>query len=218
VRFDPTQLLMLPVCVLSLIVHECAHALAAMACGDPTPRERGRLTLNPMPHLSWIGSLLVPALLLGFHAPILFGWARPVPVSFGNLENPRNDPVKVALAGPLANLLLAIAFAAMARFAPPHGFFAPLAQLGIAGVLWNCSVGLLNLVPIPPLDGSWLLMRFLRLRHIIALQYFRGIALLLFAAMLAWPMLSSLVFLNPLRLAVRACLALFGGARLGITL
>lgn len=218
VPFDPTQLLLLPVCVLSLVVHECAHGLMAMACGDPTPRERGRLTLNPFPHLSLVGSLVLPAILLGFHAPILFGWARPVPVSWANLSNPRNDPVKVALAGPLANLVLAVAFAALVSFAPEQGFFAPLSQLGMAGVLWNCSVALLNLIPIPPLDGSWLLMRFLRLRHIIALQYFRGVGYLLVAVMLAIPMLSGFVFLAPLRFAMRACLAIFGGVRLGITL
>lgn len=210
VRFDPSQLLILPVCVLSIVVHECAHGVAAVACGDPTPRERGRLTLNPLPHLEVVGSLLVPSLLLVLHAPVLIGWGKPVPISWANLESPRNDPVKVALAGPASNLLLALAFAALARVAPTSGFLAPLRDLGVAGVLWNCSVGLLNLIPVPPLDGSWVLKRFLRLKHIIALQYFRGIALMLIAALLALPVFHGVLFLPPLRLAVHACLGLFG--------
>jgi Zn-dependent protease len=167
VHFDPAQLLVLPVCVLSLVVHECAHGLAALACGDATPRERGRLTLNPIAHLSIVGTLLVPMVLLVFHVPILFGWARPMPVSWANLKHPRNDPVVVALAGPLSNFLLAVLFAGLASVAPPSGFLAPLRDLGIAGVQWNCALGLFNLIPIPPLDGAeaWKLPRLLRQWH-----------------------------------------------------
>jgi Zn-dependent protease len=208
VAFDPTQLSILPVCVLSLVAHECAHGLAAIACGDPTPRERGRMTLHPLPHLDAIGTLLVPAALLAWQAPLWFGWAKPMPVSWGNLRDPRNDPVKVALAGPLASLALAILFAALAAVAPRTGFFAPLSVWCVAGVAWNCSLALIHLIPIPPLDGSWLLMRFLRLRHIIALHHFRGLAYVMLGALVAWPP-TSVVLVGPLRVAVHACLALF---------
>jgi Zn-dependent protease len=212
--FDPTQLTMLPVVVLSLVAHECAHGWAAIACGDPTPRERGRMTLHPGPHLDPIGTLLVPGLLLAFHAPLGFGWARPMPVSWGNLGNPRNDPVKVALAGPLASGALALLFAALAAVAPRTGFFAPLSAWCLTAVAWNCSLALLHLIPVPPLDGSWALMRFLRLRHIIALHHFRGIAYVMLGALVAWPP-TSIVLIGPVRFAVDACVALFA-ARLGV--
>jgi Zn-dependent protease len=215
VHFDPGSLAILPVCVLSLVVHECAHGWAAMACGDSTPRERGRMTLDPIPHLSAFGSLVLPACILAFHSPWLFWWARPMPVSWANLRDPRNDPVKVALAGPVASLALALVFAGLARWAPQTGFFAPLHEWCVAGVTFNCSIGLLNLVPIPPLDGSWLLMRFLRLRHIIALHHFRGLAYLVFGVLLAAPFTSSLL-LGPLKLAVQACLSLAGMPRTGL--
>src|SRR5947207_10281749 len=113
VRFDPVSLLAFPVCIFSIVAHECAHGLMALACGDTTARDRGRLTLNPFPHVDPIGSILIPAGLLLVHSPVLFGWAKPVPIDWAKLRNPRNDPVKVALAGPASNFLLALMFAAL---------------------------------------------------------------------------------------------------------
>jgi len=210
VSFDPAFFLVLPVFVLSIVVHECAHGVMALWCGDTTARDRGRLTLNPLPHIDPLGSLLLPGLLFLVHSPFLFGWAKPVPINWANLRSPRNDPVKVALAGPLSNALLALAFAALARLAPATGPLAPLGAMAIAGVVWNCALGLFNLIPIPPLDGSWLLMRFLPLRHIIALQHFRLLGMALVMLLLASPAISSRVLIAPLRLAVHACLGLFG--------
>ena len=209
-HFDPTVLLTFPVFLLSIIVHECAHALAAFWLGDPTARERGRLTLNPLPHIDWLGSVIVPATLLAFRVPFLFGWAKPVPVDWARLRRPHDDQVKVALAGPASNFLLAMCFAAVVRLAPQTGFWAPLELMGVAGVYWNCALGLFNLIPIPPLDGSWVLMRFLPLRHIIALQQFRFVGFLVVALLLATPAVSNVVFLTPLRMAVHGCLGLFG--------
>ncbi len=208
-KLDPVVIVVFPVAVLSIVVHECAHGLAALWCGDPTARDRSRLTLNPLPHLDPLGSLLLPGLLLATHAPVLFGWAKPVPVDWAKLRSPRNDPVKVALAGPASNLLLAVLCAALARFAPATGFWAPLRDMGLGGVVFNCALGLLNLIPIPPLDGSWVLMRLLPLRHVIALHQFRLVGLALVVLMFASPRISG-VFLTPLRLTVHACLALFG--------
>jgi len=215
VHLDPNFLLVFPVFVLSIVVHECAHGLVALWNGDTTARDRGRLTLNPIPHVDPVGSLL---LLLLTHAPFLFGWAKPVPINWANLKNPRNDPVKVALAGPASNALLAIGFAAVTRLAPTSGFFAPLRDMGVAGVVWNCALGLFNLIPIPPLDGSWVLMRFLPMRHIIALHQFRLLGLALIMVLFASPSISNVVLLTPLRFAVHACFSLFGVSPSGAAL
>jgi len=210
VHLDSTTFVVFPVFVLSIVVHECAHGLVALWHGDTTARDQGRLTLNPIPHVDPFGSLLLPGLLLLSHAPFLFGWAKPVPVNWANLRNPRNDPVKVALAGPASNGLLALVFAALTRVAPDSGFFAPLRDVGIAGVVWNCALGLFNLIPIPPLDGSMVLMRFLPLRHILVLHQFRLLGLPLLVVLFAAPVVSHVVLLGPLSLAVRACFTLFG--------
>ncbi len=217
VRFDPSIFLVLPVFVLSVIVHETAHGLVALWCGDPTARERGRLTLNPLPHVDLMGSLVLPALLFLFRAPFLFGWAKPVPVDWARLRNPRNDPVKVALAGPAANALLALGFAGLARLTPAAAgpgsaasFFVPLHDMALAGVVWNCALGLFNLIPLPPLDGSWVLMRFLRLRHILALHQYRFVGLAVVLLLFSTPATSRVLFYDPLRAVVRLCLGLFG--------
>jgi Zn-dependent protease len=165
-----------------------------------------------------VGSILVPSALLIFHSPLWFGWAKPIPLERANLRSPRNDSVTVALAGPLANFLLALAFAGLVRAAPAAGFWAPLRDLGYAGVAWNCAVGLLNLIPIPPLDGSWVLMRFLRLRHIVALHHFRLVGLALVVLLLVSPVTSGTLLEAPLRVAVRACLDLLGAPRAGVAL
>jgi Zn-dependent protease len=217
VHFDPSIFLILPVFVLSVIVHEAAHGLMALWCGDATAREHGRLTLNPIPHVDLMGSIVLPVLLFLFRAPFLFGWAKPVPVDHGRLRHPRNDAVKVALAGPASNGLLALVFAALARLAPESGaagswaaFFAPLREMALAGVVWNCALGLFNLIPIPPLDGSWVLMRFLRLRHVLALNRFRFVGIVLVMFLFSSHYTSNLLFYGPLRFAVNACLGLFG--------
>ena len=96
--------------VLAITIHEAAHAFAADRLGDPTPRIQGRLSLNPLAHLDWIGSFLVPAFLIFSGSPLLFGWAKPVQFDPYNLEHPRRDSALISFAGPLANLLLALLF------------------------------------------------------------------------------------------------------------
>jgi Zn-dependent protease len=135
-----------------------------------------------------------------------------VPVEAAALRHPIGDRLQVALVGPASNLLLAILFAALARVAPEGG---PWAAVARAGVVWNCSLALLNLIPIPPLDGSWVLMRFLPLRHIIALRQHRIVGLALVLVVAISPLASRLLLQTPLRLGVDACLALFGVPRIG---
>jgi len=210
VHFDPTFFVVFPVFVLSVVVHECAHGVVALWEGDPTARDGGRITLNPIPHVDPVGSLLLPGLLLVAGAPFLFGWAKPVPVDRARMRNPRDGSVRVALAGPVSNFLLAIAFAGLARIAPDHGFWSPLRAMGYSGVMWNCALGLFNLIPVPPLDGSWVLMRFLRMRHIITLHRFRSFGMLIVLGLMMSPAISRVLFQRPLETLVRACLGLFG--------
>lgn len=147
----------LPV-LFAITVHEVAHGWVANRFGDPTAKRLGRLTLNPIKHIDPIGTLLVPALLLmigGF----LFGWAKPVPVTWENLKHPKRDMAIVAAAGPLSNLAMAILWAVILKVAVSlSGQFdwlaKPLAYMGIAGISINIMLMVLNLLPLPPLDGG----------------------------------------------------------------
>ena len=217
-NFDPSVLFTFPVFVLSIVVHECAHGLVALWNGDPTAHERGRLTLNPLPHVDPLGSIILPGMLLLTGAPFLFGWAKPVPVDGSRLRHPHNDQVKVALAGPASNILLALAFALLVRLSPEHGFWAPLRLMGYSGVVWNCALAIFNMIPVPPLDGSWVLMRFLPMRHIIVLQQFRWLGMIMVVLLMSVPVVANAVLYAPLRVAVRACLGIFGMTSDGITL
>ena len=138
----------------SIIVHEISHGFVADRLGDPTPRLSGRLTLNPFVHIDPIGSILVPLLLYLSHSGFLFGWAKPVPINPDNLPDRQFDEVKVALAGPLSNLALAVLAALLARLLPVDGVV--LGWL-ITVVHFNLVLAIFNLIPIPPLDGSRLL-------------------------------------------------------------
>jgi Zn-dependent protease len=156
---DPVQILcwILPV-VLAVTLHEVAHGWAARGLGDPTAAEQGRLSLNPIRHLDPIGTLLVPAV-LALTSGFIFGWAKPVPVNFRRLRRPRRDMALVALAGPGANLLMIVAwtaFTAAVNAAQPllGAAAAALIYMGWQGIIANSVLMLLNLVPIPPLDGS----------------------------------------------------------------
>ncbi len=220
-------LLIFPVVLFSVVVHECAHGLAALRCGDATARERGRLTLNPLAHLDPIGSIVVPGLLWVVHAPFLLGWAKPVPIDHARLRDPRNDAVKVAMAGPLSNVLLALFFAACVRLAtgvvapdlpPGTTVLATLGGVAMAGVVWNVCLALFNLLPIPPLDGSWLVMRFLRLRHILLLHQFRLVGLVLVAAVMSSPFVSRVLFGVPARAVIGLVLGVFGVSLRGFDL
>lgn len=142
----------------SVIAHEVMHGVMADYLGDPTARYLGRLTLNPLPHIDPVGSILLPLLLIMTGSPIVFGWAKPVPYNPYNLRNQKYGNALVAGAGVGTNLALAIIFGALIRFFPLPDALIPLfAQI----VAVNIALGVFNLVPIPPLDGSKILFDFL---------------------------------------------------------
>ncbi len=146
----------LPV-VFAITAHEAAHGWAAKRRGDNTAFLLGRLTLNPLKHIDWLGTVILPCLLLVTGSGFIFGWAKPVPVDTRNFKRPLQDMAFVALAGPLSNLLMALAWALLARVGVMIGVEAvslPLIYSGVAGITINLVLFLINLLPIPPLDGS----------------------------------------------------------------
>lgn len=141
------------VLILSIIAHEVAHGYAANSLGDPTARLAGRLTLNPIPHIDLMGSIVIPALLIFTQSPILFGWAKPVPYNPYNLKNQRWGETLVAAAGSATNIFLAILFGLMVRFGSSIGFGQTALSLAATIAFVNLFLGLFNLIPFPPLDG-----------------------------------------------------------------
>ena len=183
-------LLLIPCLVIAIVFHEVAHGWAALALGDPTAKERRRLTLNPIRHVDLVGTLLVPGALALLGGPV-FGWAKPVPVNFARLRNPRLGMMLVAAAGPATNLLLATLGAVMLGLyagsltAPPDGVneyvFGGL-QLFI---LINVFLALFNLLPIPPFDGSHIVEGLLPRSMAVHYAKLRNLGMLLFVALIA---------------------------------
>lgn len=161
----------LPV-LFAITVHEAAHGYAARYFGDPTAHMLGRISLNPLRHIDPVGTLLMPLLLyFATSGAFLFGYAKPVPVNFGRLRNPKRDMVWVALAGPGANLAMAIGWTVLAYVLVALGteerFFLEMAQ---AGMLVNLVMFAFNLFPLPPLDGGRILVGLLPMRQAVAVS------------------------------------------------
>lgn len=146
------------VLILSATIHEYMHGFVADQLGDPTAKNAGRLSLNPIKHLDPIGSVILPFILVISGSPFVFGWAKPVPYNPNNLNDRKYGDAKVAIAGPLANFSMAIIFSIMFRFLDPLSMFAQLVSVII---IVNLVLMIFNLVPIPPLDGSKVLATFL---------------------------------------------------------
>lgn len=144
----------LPV-IFAITAHEAAHGYAAKYFGDMTAHNAGRISLNPLRHIDPFGTLLLPALTIMLGG-ILFGWAKPVPVDFGKLRRPKKDMLWVAAAGPAANLVMAILWILLIKFSTglPESIELPMALMGKAGVTINVVLMVLNLFPLPPLDGG----------------------------------------------------------------
>jgi len=139
--------------ILSIIAHEVAHGYAAASLGDPTARLAGRLTLNPLPHIDLMGSILIPALLVFTNSPILFGWAKPVPYNPYNLKSQRWGETFVAVAGSTTNIFLAIIFGLIVHYGSVIGLDTTALFLAKWIAFINLFLGLFNLIPFPPLDG-----------------------------------------------------------------
>ncbi|MDF2530340.1 MAG: hypothetical protein K0Q57_1220 [Gammaproteobacteria bacterium] len=168
-EFDLAQklLIWLIPLVFAITLHEVAHGWVASYCGDKTAKMLGRLTLNPIKHMDILGTLVLPiTLLLLSGGRFAFGWAKPVPVDWRNLKSPRWQMPLIALSGPLANILMAIIWALIAKLGltmqasnPWAGLI--LLNMGMSGIMINLVLGVLNLIPIPPLDGSRIFSSFL---------------------------------------------------------
>ncbi len=156
--------------IFAITIHEAAHGYAARKLGDNTAYVLGRVTLNPAKHIDPVGTILLPLLLILTGSPFLFGYAKPVPVRFDRLRNPKIDSIWVALAGPGANFIQALVWAIiwvlLKLMDIQEPFFAKMAQ---AGVMWNIGLLVFNLFPIPPLDGGRILAGLLPARQSIAL-------------------------------------------------
>lgn len=155
--------------IIGIVIHESAHALAAYALGDRTARSRGRVSLNPLNHIDPFGTVLLPLIMILAGGPV-FAFAKPVPVYVNNLKNPRRDEVLISLAGPASNIVLACICALILRGMPGATLVSPLSS-GVANLLAgflftamsvNLSLAFFNLIPLPPLDGSSILVLFLK--------------------------------------------------------
>lgn len=195
----------LPV-LLAITLHEAAHGYVARHFGDPTADRAGRITLNPFKHIDPIGTLLVPGLILAVSSlfgggGMLFGWAKPVPVDFSRLRKPKADMLWVAAAGPFVNFLMALGWALVVKAAllnPTNVYAEPMLEMGKAGIQINTVLMVLNLLPIPPLDGGRIAVSLLP--HRLAWKFsrlepygFPLLLLLLFSGILGqilWPLIA----------------------------
>jgi len=188
----------LPV-IFAITVHEAAHGYVARMFGDPTAYQAGRVTLNPIPHIDLVGTILVPLGMLLLSklaggAGMLFGWAKPVPVDWGRLRHPKRDMLWVALAGPMSNLIMAIIWAISLRLLyQSEGISGFWGQMALAGISVNLVLMAINLFPLPPLDGGRIVFSLLPSRA--AWQYAKlepygmMIIILLLVTGVLWPLL-----------------------------
>lgn len=181
----------LAVLIMSVVAHEVSHGLVASKLGDPTARDLGRLSFNPLKHLDFTGSFLVP-LISYLAGGFIFGWAKPVPYNPYNLKNQKWGPAAVAAAGPLSNFAIALIFGLALRWAPVPAASA----LGLSLIIYiNILLGVFNLVPIPPLDGSKILAAVLPYRYerqLVALERW-GMFLVIMFIFFLFPLIAPIV-------------------------
>lgn len=201
---EPTQIAMIVALILSVVIHEMAHGFAANWLGDPTARLAGRLSPNPLVHLDPMMSVILPGLLIVTGSPILFGAAKPVPYNPYNFTNQKWGEAIVAAAGPAANIFLALVFAALIQLSGVLNLSEAFIMLSIQIIALNIFLAFFNLVPIPPLDGSKILPKFLPYSLAMKYEDFRryfeqnialgfGLVIILFVFFLGRP-LSELTF------------------------
>ncbi|UCG50572.1 MAG: site-2 protease family protein [Candidatus Latescibacterota bacterium] len=223
---SPEQLLQFlvgyAVLLFSLVVHENAHGLAAERLGDPTAREMGRITMNPLPHLDPIGTVLIPLIMIvsPYRVPLI-GWAKPVPVNSGNFRNPIVHDAYVAAAGPISNFILAVLGAVLYivvllvyKHVPSleanGGNSLLFFRLLCASMIQiNCVLGIFNLLPIPPLDGHWILFRYLPSRWAAVMVAIRPYGFFILLALLWTGILGRIIWL-PMQIIAGGLFTLVG--------
>ncbi|MEQ1487557.1 MAG: site-2 protease family protein [Methylotenera sp.] len=199
----------LPV-IFAITVHEAAHGYVAKYFGDMTAHKAGRITLNPLKHIDLFGTILLPALTIMLGG-ILFGWAKPVPVNFAALRNPKKDMLWVAAAGPASNFLMAIFWVMVIKFSAnaPEAIAYPLAMMGKAGISINIVLMVLNLLPLPPLDGGRIAVSLLPTPYAIKFAQIERFGFIILIALLFSGILNKI--LDPLINVVYALInSLFG--------
>lgn len=190
--------------IMSVVIHEFAHGYVAYLCGDMTARNEGRLTLNPIKHLDLFGSILLPLLLIISKAGFVIGWARPVPYNPHNLRHGKRDTLYVAIAGIIANLMVAVFFGLLIRYAYVFGLPAytsnpllvhPFYAIASTIVLTNLVLAIFNLTPIPPLDGSKIVFSFIPVEYRAIENFLErwGMFFLLFFIIFLWGAVSPLI-------------------------
>jgi Zn-dependent protease len=198
VSLQTIALWVLPV-VFAITLHEAAHGYVAKSFGDRTAEMQGRITLNPLKHIDPVGTILVPGVMIlaaKLGGPqFVFGWAKPVPVNFGNLRNPKRDMLWVAAAGPGANLAMAVLWALLLKVAAPGGVSesAHLLQMAKIGVSVNLVLMALNLLPVPPLDGGRIAVSLLPVHAANAYARLEPYGLFIIVGLLAFGVLDNLM-------------------------
>jgi len=185
----------------AITLHEAAHGYMARHFGDHTAEREGRITLNPLRHIDPVGTVLVPILTLTLSMAagglFIFGWAKPVPVNFGALHNPKKDMLWVSLAGPAANLFMALVWGVMAWLGQEMGdnyFAQPLYAMAVIGIQINAVLMVLNLIPLPPLDGGRIAVSLLPMPQAVKLARIEPYGMIILITLLATGVLGAILW------------------------